>query len=155
MAMACVFDNQTDTVSHTYIGNSASYRSINTSLLPLVFFSLISTKLRPNSPLISCVNSPEFLSSDWSELPFRISTSTLPLLWNRTPWQGKVQLLKSWSQVLHPWSRNLCVGLSSFNIISSSHVLNNYKNYWPVTKLITKTTYFLTGFITNYLVTML
>ena len=79
MAMACVFDIWTDTVSHTYIGNTASYHSINTLLLPLVFFSLISTKLRPSSPIISCVNSLEFLSSDLLELPFGISTSTLCL----------------------------------------------------------------------------
>ena len=48
----------------------------------------------------------------------------LPLPWNRTPWQGKVQLLKSWSQVLPPWSQNLHVGPSSLNIISSCHTLN-------------------------------
>ena len=37
------------------------------------------TKLQPSPPIISCVNSPEFLSSDLSELPFTISTSTLCL----------------------------------------------------------------------------
>ena len=47
-----------------------------------------------------------------------------PLPWNRTPWQGKAQLLKSWSQVLPPWSWNLHIRFSGLNIVSSCHMLN-------------------------------
>ena len=95
----------------------------NSSEIPIPCLVGIPQNLRMHLLLISC----DFFGTPIICL---VGTTTRNLCkysasaWNRTPWWGKAQLLKSWSQVLPPWSQNLCIGLSGLNIVSSSCTLN-------------------------------